>query len=64
MLDALRDFARREPVRFRSIVAGVVAVAFGVGVNIDEGTILGVLALLGVTGETARSKVSPVRGTC
>ena len=59
MLDALRDFARREPVRFRSIVAGVVAVAVGVGVNIDEGTILGVLALLGVTAETSRRKVTP-----
>ncbi len=59
MLDALRDFARREPVRFRSIIAGVVAVAVGVGVNIDEGTILGVLALLGVTAETSRRKVTP-----
>ena len=59
MLDALRDLARREPVRFRSIIAGVVAVAVGVGVNIDEGTILGVLALLGVTAETSRRKVTP-----
>jgi hypothetical protein len=61
MLDALRDFARTEPVRFRSIVAGIVAVAVGVGLNIDEGTILGVLALLGVTSETSRRKVTPVR---
>lgn len=61
MLDALRDFARREPVRFRSIIAGIVTVAVGIGVNIDEGTILGVLALLGVTSETSRRKVTPVR---
>lgn len=60
MLDALRDFARREPVRFRSIVAGVVAVAVGVGLNVDEQTILGVLALIGVTSETSRRKVTPV----
>ena len=60
MLDALRDFARREPVRFRSIVAGIVAVAVGVGLNVDEQTILGVLALIGVTSETSRRKVTPV----
>ena len=59
MLDALRNFARTEPVRFRSIVAGIVAVAVGVGLNVDEGTILGVLALLGVTAETSRRKVTP-----
>ena len=61
MLTALRDFARNEPVRLRSIVAGIVAVAVGVGLDIDEGTILGVLALLGVTSETSRRKVTPVR---
>lgn len=60
MLDALRNFARTEPVRFRSIVAGIVAVAVGVGLNVDEQTILGVLALIGVTSETSRRKVTPV----
>lgn len=60
MLDALRNFARTEPVRFRSIIAGIVAVAVGVGLNVDEQTILGVLALIGVTSETSRRKVTPV----
>lgn len=60
MLDALRNFARTEPVRFRSIVAGIVAVAVGVGLNVDAETILGVLALIGVTSETSRRKVTPV----
>lgn len=61
MLTVLRDFARREPVRFRSIIAGAVTVAVGLGLDIDVPTVLSVLALLGITAETSRRKVTPVR---
>lgn len=61
MLDAIRSFARREPVRFRSIIAGLVAVAVGLGLDIDVPTVLAVLALLGITAETSRRRVTPVK---